>query len=72
MFDSLKSKLNDGVSKIVKTVSEKTIQEEDLEEVLWDFKMSLLKNDVAMDVSEKIISNIEEELIGKEMKRSEE
>ncbi|MFB6076376.1 MAG: signal recognition particle-docking protein FtsY [Candidatus Aenigmatarchaeota archaeon] len=71
MFGSLKNKLNEGVSKIVKTVSEKTIEEDDLEEVLWNFKMSLLKNDVAMNVSEKIIGNIKEDLIGREMKRSE-
>lgn len=71
MFNSLKDKLNNGVNKIVKTVSEKKIEESDLEEVLWEFKMSLLKNDVAMDVTERIIDNIKEELLGKEMKRSE-
>lgn len=71
MFDSLRNSLEKGAEKIVKSVSEKEIKEKDLEEELQAFKISLLKSDVALEVSEKIIELIKKELIGKKLKRRE-
>ncbi|WP_440988467.1 signal recognition particle-docking protein FtsY [Haloarchaeobius baliensis] len=40
------------------------IEEEDLEQPLWDLKMALLESDVEMSVAEEILDRVEEELVG--------
>ncbi len=40
------------------------IDEEDLEDPLWDLEMALLENDVAMDVAEDLLDQLREELTG--------
>ena len=47
------------------------IEEEDLEEPLWDLKMALLESDVEMSVAEEILDRVEEELIGERRKFTE-
>ncbi|WP_323191131.1 signal recognition particle-docking protein FtsY [Halostella sp. PRR32] len=40
------------------------IEEEDLEDPLWELKMALLESDVEMSVAEEILDNIRDELVG--------
>ncbi|MFC7044159.1 signal recognition particle-docking protein FtsY [Halobacteriaceae archaeon GCM10025711] len=44
------------------------IDEDDLEEPLWDLQMALLESDVEMSVAEEITDGIREELVGEEKK----
>lgn len=51
-------------------IREKTLSENDLEDILWDLEMSLLESDVALEVTEKIINSVKEDLVGKKIRRS--
>ncbi|WP_267641474.1 signal recognition particle-docking protein FtsY [Haloarchaeobius amylolyticus] len=47
------------------------IEEEDLEDPLWELEMALLESDVEMSVAEEILENIKEELVGERRKFTE-
>jgi len=47
------------------------IEEEDLEEPLWNLEMALLESDVEMSVAEEILDTIEENLVGETRKFTE-
>ncbi|WP_435101002.1 signal recognition particle-docking protein FtsY [Halarchaeum sp. P4] len=47
------------------------IEEEDLEDQLWDLEMALLESDVEMSVAEAILDQIRDELVGQERKFTE-
>ena len=51
-------------------IREKTLSEKDLEDILWELEMSLLESDVALEVTEKIINSVKEDLVGKKIRRS--
>ncbi len=51
-------------------IKEKTISEKDIEDILWDLEISLIESDVALDVAEKITTNLKEELVGRRIERS--
>lgn len=73
--DSKYSETEDDSSKkeskgIFSFIREKTLSENDLEDILWELEMSLLESDVALEVSEKIINSVKEDLVGKKIKRS--
>lgn len=57
-------------SGIFSFIREKTISEKDLDDLLWELEMSLLESDVALEVAEKIISSVKEDLVGRKIKRS--
>lgn len=40
------------------------LEEEDLEEPLWDLEMALLESDIALSVSEAIVSSVKSQLVG--------
>lgn len=50
-------------------VTQKTISEKDIDDILFELEMSLLESDVAMEVAEKIINSVKEDLVGKKIKR---
>ncbi|MBM4240434.1 MAG: signal recognition particle-docking protein FtsY [Euryarchaeota archaeon] len=56
-------------SGILSFIREKTISEKDIEDILWELEMSLLESDVALEVAEKIIDTVREDLVGKKIKR---
>jgi len=58
--------------KIVKTVAEKKLGDQDLDPILSDFENGLIEADVAVEVVEKIKSDLKKRLVGKEIKRGEE
>lgn len=67
MFEKLKSGLSGLVSKI--TITE--LKAESLRPVLSEFKMSLIENDVAVPVAERICDEMEKRLDGIQVKRLE-
>ncbi|AFV22700.1 signal recognition particle-docking protein FtsY [Methanolobus psychrophilus R15] len=40
------------------------LEEDDLEEPLWDLQMALLESDIALSVSEAIVNSVKEQLVG--------
>jgi len=66
MFESLKSKF----SSFVDNVSQKTISEKDIDNVLWDFQLSLLENDVSMKVSERLGAELKDDIVGEQLSLS--
>jgi fused signal recognition particle receptor len=48
-----------------RTILEREIKENDLEEPLWDLELALLESDVAVSVSEEIVSIVKNDLVGK-------
>ncbi len=47
------------------------IEEEDLEDPLWDLEMALLESDVEMSVAERILQTVEEKMLGESRKQVE-
>ena len=56
--------------KITRKITETTIKEDDISSTIDNLKMGLLENDVALDVAEKICSDVKQSLIGKSLKKS--
>ena len=53
-------------TKIKKTVTGKAkLSEDEIDKITWNFQMSLMQNDVGMEVAEAICSRLKEELTGK-------
>ena len=50
-------------------VTKKTISEKDIDDILFELEISLLESDVAMEVAEKIINSVKEELVGRKIRR---
>jgi fused signal recognition particle receptor len=67
MFEKLKSGLKGLVTKVTTT----ELKTENLRPVLSDFKMSLVENDVAFPVAERICDEMEKRLDGVQVKRFE-
>jgi len=67
MFEKLRESVRGLVSKISMT----ELKGEDLHSVLWDFKLTLIENDVAMVVADHICEEIEKRLIGQKVSRLE-
>ena len=67
MFEGLRSSLNKLKDMIVKT----ELKEEDLDKILWDFKMTLLANDVGLDVADEICEDVKKQLVGTQVGRTE-
>lgn len=57
-------------SGIFSFIKEKTITEKNLKDILWELELSLLESDVAMDVTEQMINDIQKEIVGTKIKRS--
>ncbi len=56
-------------SGILSFVTNKTISEKDIEDILFELEMSLLEGDVAMEVAETIISSVKTDLVGQKIRR---
>ena len=67
MFEKLKS----GLSGLVNKVTTTELKAEKLRSVLSDFKLSLIENDVAFPVAERICDEMEKRLDGVQVKRLE-
>ncbi len=56
--------------RFVKRVSEKTLTEKDIENILKELRMALLENDVAFPVVEKLCDDVKQSLLNKGVKRT--
>jgi len=59
------------LERIKRRVTERKITEGDLKDVLKDFETALIQSDVAVEVAEKIISDLKSNLVGKSLKKKE-
>lgn len=59
------------LEKLKKRIKEKVIKEEDIKDVLWNLQISLIESDVAVEVAEKICSDLKASLVGKTIERKE-
>jgi len=59
------------IDKIKKKITEKKIEEDEIKDILKDMEMSLISSDVAVEVSDKIISDLRKNLVGNFIKRGE-
>ena len=51
-------------------IKEKSISEDDVEDILFELELGLLEADVAMDVSSVVVESVKDELVGQKIKRS--
>ena len=63
-------KLREAFSSLTKAVSEKRLSEKDVDEALFNFELTLLENDVAQEVVDKITSDLRGEFAGLKVERS--
>ena len=64
MFDKLKDKVSD----LVDTVSQRELSEDELDDILEEFELSLLSSGVAMEVANEFVDEIKEDLKVKEVR----
>ena len=67
MFERLK----EGLSGLVNKISTTELKAEDLRPILWNLKLTLIENDVAVSVAEHICEAIEKQLEGVQVRRLE-
>lgn len=67
MLEGLKKNLNKIIDKLSKT----ELKGDQLDKILWDFKLALIENDVALSVTDKICDEVKSRLQGSEVKRFE-
>ena len=66
-FDEEEAK---GKGGFLSFIREKTISEEDVEDILFELELGLLEADVAMDVSSVVVDSVKNDLVGQKIKRS--
>ena len=54
MFDKLRS----SFSGLVKTVKERSLTPKEVDEMLWNFQISMMESDVAQEVAEELSTEI--------------
>ncbi|MBZ2165981.1 signal recognition particle-docking protein FtsY [Methanobacterium spitsbergense] len=69
LIESETSEKSDDKSGIFSFVRNKTISEKDIDDILFELELALLEGDVAMDVAEKIINSVKDDLIGRKIRR---
>ena len=67
MFD----KLRKAFSNAAKSLSEKELNEKDIEDILFELEIALLESDVATEVIDSIKSDLKEKLIGSKVDKNE-
>jgi fused signal recognition particle receptor len=63
-------KLREAFSSLTKVVSEKKLSEKEIDEVLFNFQLTLLESDVAQEVVEKMAADLKTQLTGLSVERS--
>jgi fused signal recognition particle receptor len=66
MFEGLRNSLG----KLKNIISKTELKEESLDPILWDFKITLLANDVGLDVADEICEDVKKELLGTQISRT--
>ncbi|MDG6926560.1 MAG: signal recognition particle-docking protein FtsY [Nitrososphaerota archaeon] len=63
-------KLREAFSSLTKIVSEKKLSEKEVDDILFNFQLTLLESDVAQEVVEKICADLRSQLMGMSVERS--
>ena len=66
MFEKLKKAL----SSLAAAATQKTLSEDEVEKVLWEFELALLESDVAEEVVKALTSSVKQEVVGLRLSRS--
>lgn len=66
MFDKLRS----AIKSLSKVITERTLDEKEVNKLLWDFKIALIESDVAYEVVEELASRLKSEIVGTKIQRS--
>ncbi len=69
-FGKLFGGMREAAKTVVKAVQEKTVREEDVTDILWNFQIRLIQANVASEVAEKICESIRKDLVGSKVKRT--
>ena len=69
MLGSLKDSVKELSSNVKSAVAEKELEESELEPLLEEFRLKLLKNNVSLEVAEEIEDELHEKLLGQTVKR---
>jgi len=64
-------RLREGIRRFVDKVSKTEFTEKNLNEVLWDLQLTLVANDVSLEVAERICEEIKRRLLGRSVGRFE-
>ncbi len=67
--DKKKEEKRSFISKIVKKIAEKTLDEKEIGAIIKNLELALLENDTALEVAEKICGDVKKGLVGKSVKR---
>jgi len=70
MFDSLKDSLKDFSQQAKSAVVEKELDEDTVDDILWDLELALLKNNVAQEVVDQLTDELKDDLIGQSITRT--
>ncbi len=70
MFDSFKDTVKDFSEDLKSSITEKELTEEELDPLLEDMRLKLLKNNVALQTAERIQESVKENLEGQQVKRT--
>lgn len=70
MLGDLKDSVKEFSSNVKSAVTEKELEESDVNPILEEFRLKLLKNNVSLDVAEEIEEELKSSLVGKEVGRT--
>ncbi len=70
MLGDLKDSVKEFSSNVKSAVTEKELEESDVDPILEEFRLKLLKNNVSLDVAEEIEEELKSSLVGKEVGRT--
>lgn len=70
MLGGLKDSVKEFSSNVKSAVAEKELEESDIDPLLEEFRLKLLKNNVSLEVAEEIEEEIRERLLGEEVGRT--
>ena len=65
MFEGLRNSLG----KLKNVIQRTELKEESLEPILWNFKVTLISNDVGLDIADEICADVKRELLGTQVSR---
>lgn len=63
MFDNLQNK----IKRTAKRITRQELSAEDVEDIIWDFRVGLLESDVAVPITDKLIGELESEFEGEKV-----
>jgi fused signal recognition particle receptor len=67
MFEGLRNSLG----KLKNSIQKTEFKEESLNQILWDFKIAFIANDIGLDVADKICEDVKQQLLKTQVSRTE-